>query len=392
MRILIVVDYFGDPPLIGTAVIAYHWARVLARRHEIELLCTEEDWQPGWDDFAGRFGVGRAPVTTRRRGRLAQALAPARGVPPSLVRFDAARLALDVAECGTRYDAAIVIGYSQARVARELRRVTKVLFVPADSMRLLLRRRRGTWQPLERLRWTLEAPLWDRVERVEYPRFDGVVFVNAMDAAEASRGWAAQQRGALHVVPNGIDAEYFAPAGANGGASDLVFTGNMWTPESTLGTKWLVQEVLPRVRARVPGARLHAVGRRPHSSLVRLAQADGCLEVHGDVPDVRPYLERAAVYVAPLFHGTGIKNRVLEAMAMGKAIVTTSRGVEALAVEPGRELLVADDAAAFADATVRLLEDPAERGRLGAAARALVQERYSWERGVARVEEILAGL
>ena len=119
---------------------------------------------------------------------------------------------------------------------------------------------------------------------------------------------------------------------------------------------------------------------------------DPSIEVTGFVDDVRPWLEGSAVVVVPMVSGSGVKNKLLEAMSIGRPIVTTSLGVESLDIEPGRDLLVADDPAAYAEALDRLLGDPELQARLGAAARERVVATYSWDACAARYDELYADL
>ncbi len=138
--------------------------------------------------------------------------------------------------------------------------------------------------------------------------------------------------------------------------------------------------MLPQLVARYPHLRLCIVGRKPPESIVVQRSVD--VEVTGVVDDVRPWLERADVVVVPLRIGGGTRLKILEAMAMGKAIVSTTIGAEGLDVVPERDLLLADDAAAFVTQIARLLDDPALAKRIGASGRRLVTSRYSWKAAV----------
>jgi polysaccharide biosynthesis protein PslH len=306
---------------------------------------------------------------------------------------DAQRLVDDLRGRDVRYDAAIVVAPSQLRVAEHLRALCPVIFVPYDSVPLVARSRRSRRGTVaERARAAIETPLWTRVERRRYPALDAVVFVAEADAAEASRGWAEDARGRLRVVPNGVDAHHFHPGVAADGRFDLVFTGNLWTMESVMAAEWFVREVLPRARSVQGDATLLLAGRSPRPALARLAAADAGIQLRPDVPDIRPHIAAGDVYVCPMVSGSGVKNRLLEAMSMGRPIVATGGCAAALGLRSGEEVVVADDPDAFAGAVARLLQDPAERQRLGSAARRSVLERFSWEAAVANVEEILAGV
>lgn len=391
MKLLVVTEYFSDPPLYGTAVIAYHWARALRLRgHAVDLLPVREARNPAWDGFYRTHEIGYPPVALPWRPRWRRALGMAAGVPPSLSHVDGRALADRLAAAGCAYDAALIVGPTLLDAADALRERCRVVYVPTDSVSLVLESRlarRGGG--LERLRWAAEARMWRRLEADRFPRHDAVVFVAAADAESASRAWPAAPRGRLHVIPNGVDAEHFRPAGVPERPGGMLFTGNLWTHDSVRGAAWFIERVLPRIAEAVPEAVLQLVGRRPDASLRALASSDPRVEVMADVPDVRPYLGAAALYVCPLHSGGGIKNRLLEALAMGKAAVATSACAAALGAEPGRELRVADEPEAFAEAAAELLRDADARRRLGEAGRRLVLGRFTWDAGVRRIEAIL---
>ncbi|MGQ9458358.1 MAG: glycosyltransferase, partial [Anaerolineae bacterium] len=168
----------------------------------------------------------------------------------------------------------------------------------------------------------------------------------------------------------------------------LVFTGKMDFRPNVDGVLWFWQEVWPLVRAKAPEAHFYVVGQRPHPRLAPLVE-DPSVTVTGFVPDVRPYIANAAVYVIPLRIGGGTRLKVLEAMAMGKAIVSTSLGCEGFPLRSGEHLLMADTPGAFAEAVLILLEDAPKRKALGAVAQALAATQYDWAALVPRLEEIL---
>jgi len=193
------------------------------------------------------------------------------------------------------------------------------------------------------------------------------------------------------VVPNGVDVAYYTgyepdPAALPDlGESSLVYVGKMDFRPNVDAMLWFADAVLPLVQREIPKAKLYVVGMKPHPRLRRLAGQPGIV-VTGGVPDVRAYLAPAAVVVVPLRMGGGTRLKVLEAMAMSQAIVSTAVGAEGLGATHGRELLVADAPAEFARAVVALLRDPARRVALGQAARAFVAVRFDWATIVPRME------
>ena len=182
----------------------------------------------------------------------------------------------------------------------------------------------------------------------------------------------------LRAIPTGVDTRYFMPSVTSSDARRLVFTGSMdWFPNED-GVLYFIDAILPLVRAAVPGTELTVVGRNPSAHLRSVAGRHG-VQVTGTVDDVRPWVADAAVYVVPLRVGGGTRIKIFEALAMGKAVVSTSIGAEGLPLVPGRHFLNADGPDAFARSVVTLLGDPALRARLGAAGRELVERQFSWE-------------
>ncbi len=192
--------------------------------------------------------------------------------------------------------------------------------------------------------------------------------------------------GHVRAVSNGVDLEFFAPRPDKQEEPLLVFTGTMDYAPNVEGVGWFVREVWPGLRRQVPELRLAVVGRNPAPAVRRLANEPG-VEVTGAVPDVRPYLARAALAVCPLRIARGIQNKVLEAMAMAKAVVASPAAVEGLDVQTGREVLAADAPAQWQARIVQLINDPPARQAMGQAARQCVERHYSWS---ARLEPLVA--
>ncbi|MGB8510328.1 MAG: glycosyltransferase, partial [Pyrinomonadaceae bacterium] len=181
----------------------------------------------------------------------------------------------------------------------------------------------------------------------------------------------------------GVDTDFFRPRGeAAREPHNLVFTGSMdWLPNED-AIRFFVAEIMPRIRHSVPGVTLTVVGRNPYPGLVELSRRDPSIVVTGRVEDVRPDMERAAAYVVPIRIGGGTRLKIYEAMAMEKAVVSTTIGAEGLPVRDGVELMLADTPEDFAARVVTLLTDETRARELGAQAAAIVRERFSW-RGVA---------
>lgn len=242
--------------------------------------------------------------------------------------------------------------------------------------------------PLTRWLYEIQHARMLRFERECLGRFDGVLAVSEADRNTFAQLYPGAIRQRVHVVPTGVDTTYFEPSPSAESSKHLVFTGSMdWLPNED-AMLYFCREILPLIRAREPSAHVTIVGRAPTPAVTRLGEQHGIV-VTGRVDDVRPYVRDAAAYVVPLRIGGGTRLKIFEAMAMGKAVVSTTIGAEGLPVTAGEHLLIADDPPAFANATVAVLRDVDQRRRLEAAARQLVASRYEWSAVAGALEEAL---
>jgi glycosyltransferase involved in cell wall biosynthesis len=230
----------------------------------------------------------------------------------------------------------------------------------------------------------LRARIAEHVERRAIRDFDAVTTVAEADAVRVR---ALDPAVRVEVVPNGVDTAYFRPEASKAAVSaSLVFVGAMSYPPNVAAMRYFTSRVLPVLRARNRDIRLTIVGRDPSAAV--LAMASSSVEVTGVVDDVRPYLAASCIFVAPMVSGSGIKNKVLEAMAMARPVVATSLAVEGLPIRNGENALVADDAQAFAAAVQQLLDDPDRAERMARAGRELVQRDYTWEACAERYDRL----
>ena len=231
--------------------------------------------------------------------------------------------------------------------------------------------------PVSRWLYSMQHARMMRYEERAICRFNGVIAVSNTDGSMLTQLYPHAIGVPVCVVPTGVDTGFFTARPSRPESRELVFTGSMdWLPNED-AMRFFCREVLPRVRAAEPGVTLSIVGRAPTPAVRRLAAEPG-VRITGRVDDVRPFVRNAAVYVVPLRIGGGTRLKIFEAMAMGRAVVSTSVGAEGLPVTSGEHLMIADGVEAFAREIVRLLRDLDQRRRLEAAARALVVERYDW--------------
>lgn len=224
-----------------------------------------------------------------------------------------------------------------------------------------------------------------RYEAKMFARADAYV-VNAAPDAEYLARFVAPAK--LHVIPNDVDTAFFHPAPGIVPEPQLVFTGSLGYMFNSDAVLYFHANVLPRVRASFPALRLLIVGSKPPSLICELAKQDAFTTVTGFVPDVRPYVWESAVFVSPLRGGTGMKNKLLNAMAMEKPIVATPTSAEGLGIRDGHEMLLAQEDADFANAIARVLNDNALAQQLGNAGRAFVEREYSYPKLAASFEAL----
>jgi glycosyltransferase involved in cell wall biosynthesis len=241
-------------------------------------------------------------------------------------------------------------------------------------------------------RKTLEDLLWQRIrKRIKIKQFP-VRMPETLDELDEWRltkqliemsqdqrlASLMPQGGHVSVLPNGVDHEYFSPMDVSEEPDSLVFTGKMSYAANTAAAEYLCRDILPLVRARYPKVKVTLAGADPPPKVRKLAE-DPSVTITDYVDDLRPYIARAAVAVCPITIGAGIQNKVLEAMAMGKPVVATSRGCAALDVENGRELLVSDQPEQIAADIIKLLSSSSLRQEIGHRAAEYVRQKHDWE-------------
>jgi glycosyltransferase involved in cell wall biosynthesis len=246
---------------------------------------------------------------------------------------------------------------------------------------LLYRMCRTEQSPLRKVYNWAEFLKFRREERRAWRRADGCALTSAREE-QIVRGYVPDKPTA--VVPNGVDIEYFAPRSEPVVGHHIVFTGLMLYRPNIDAAVYFAREILPTILRHRANARFVIVGAGPTEEVRRLAGPN--VHVTGTVPDVRPYVHDAAALVVPLRMGSGTRLKVLEGLAMGKAMVSTSLGCEGIDVRHGEHLLVADEPEAFAQAVLQLLDRRELAKDLGERGRALTEATYSWSSVGAQLE------
>ena len=390
MRILYLCHRWPYPPDKGERIRAFHQIQGLARRHEVHLLSLDDGPAPDLrplQELCKRVEV--FPIQ-RSAGYLRAVLGALRPRPLTLSFFesDALRRRLEELAKSEHFDAVIAYSSSMAPYAGLLPDVPAVLdMVDVDSAKWEQYSRHAPL-PLRPV-YALEARRLRAYEAEVSGRFERVVLATGNEA-RLLRSFAPLARTA--AIPNGIDLDFFQPLDLPKAESPtLVFTGQMDYFANIDGVVHFVREVFPRLRRRFSGLQLLIVGRSPVRAVRELAEVDG-VHVTGAVGDVRPFLSRSWVFVAPLRIAQGVQNKVLEAMASNLPVVCSGRvfaGLSDGGFEAGRDVRVADGPEAMETAITGLLEDPEERERLAGCARQRLPLAYRWATHVERFEELL---
>ncbi len=388
MKILFVCHRFPFPPRRGGKIRPFNIIRHLAADHDVtvcSLVRSDEEAREGQGiaPYCARYEMARvhAPVQVlRMAARLPTPVPSSMGYfySPQLARRIRALLAAE------RFDLVFVHCSSVAQYVADVRGIPKILdFGDMDSQKWLEYARYKPF-PLS-AGYRVEGRKLEREERRLARRFD-LCTATTRAEWETLEGYASGV--ATDWFPNGVDGEFFAPSAEPYDPDTICFVGRMdYYPNQECMLDFCAR-TLPLVRARRPNLKLAIVGADPSPAVRALGELPG-VTITGSVPDVRPYLHRSALMVAPLNIARGTQNKILEAMAAGVPVVTSgiaAAGVDALEWE---HFLVARSPGEYAQAVLHVLEDPAERRRLAAAGRARMRSHHAWASSMRRLETIV---
>jgi sugar transferase (PEP-CTERM/EpsH1 system associated) len=400
MRLLFLTPQIPYPPHKGTTIRNYHLIAGLAARHTIDLLTFADADQSGVDVDA--------PLNALCR-RIAVLPAPQRSMPQRALntlfsRWPDMGLRLWSASFVDRlrawlrdgaYDVVQSEGIEMARYGMLARGESRTLrWVMDDHNAEWLLQQRTYRAERELSGWSAGA-IYSLIQTMKLRRFerrlcraaDRVLAVSQADVAALHE---LDPHLPIDVVTNGVDTSFNDPravAAMNFDAPTLVFSGTMDFRPNVDAVLWFVDHVWPRIRAAKPATRFIIVGQRPHARLDRVRGIEG-IQITGAVDDVRPYLLGATTCIVPLRMGGGTRLKVLDAMSLARAVVSTSMGVDGFDVQHGRELLIADSAEAFTAAVLQLTADRAQCAALGERARQFVEAAYDWKTIVPKLEQV----
>jgi sugar transferase (PEP-CTERM/EpsH1 system associated) len=391
MNLLYLAHRIPYPPNKGDKIRSWNELRYLAARHTVHLGClVDEPSDMQHVETLRRLVASMEAVRLDvRRARLRSLVGLVQPGPLSVRYFSSPRLQryVDRVLASQPIDAIVLFSSPMAAYVAHSDRPLVVDFCDVDSDKWRQYAERAG-QPRRSI-YAIEAR---RLRRYEIALLERCRAATLVTHAEKEL-WAdlpPALRDKVHVVPNGVDLEHFAPGvvAQQREPRALVFTGAMDYFANVDAVTWFADAVLPRIQAVYADAVFYVVGSNPAPAVQALASRRGVV-VTGFVDDIRGHYARAALCVVPLRIARGIQNKVLEAMAMGRPVLTTEPAFAGLGAEPDAEVCVAADAEAFAARAIQLLGDPVRAESMGRAGRAFVEREYVWERSMRRFEALL---
>lgn len=387
-HILYVVHRVPYPLDKGDRIRAFHLLRYLSRHANVHLACLADEPASEETRAVLRRYCHRLAVVSLGRTRWVRGLTSLlRGGTVSEGAFHAPELVATLRAWAANTPFSAVLASSSAVVPYlrlpELTSIPAIVdLVDVDSQKWLDYASSGGWRS-----WLYHME-GRRLRAVEQPMPSWAHAVTLVSEAEAGLYRRFCSPGRVRAVLNGVDLDYFQPRPSEEEPA-CVFVGALDYRPNVDAVRWFAESIWSSVHRRVAGSKLWLVGRRPSAAVRELASHAG-IEVIGQVPDVRPWMTRASVVIAPLRIARGLQNKVLEALAMGKAVIASSPALAALQVRPGRHCLRAASNAAWIKGVTRLLRDKRHRLRLGSAGRRYVEEHHDWDRCLEPLGELLS--
>jgi glycosyltransferase involved in cell wall biosynthesis len=387
MHILIVTNSFSRIQL-------FNFARILSKDHTISAVSFERSFDSRSKGKETCYGDCRL-VPLEKRSVLTTALKSILSLKPYCLASNYSALftkSIEEFVCSHKPDVVIFDQFAMGQYHTHVNGVPKI-FYPVDAQSRQKQQRYGIEpNPFKRLLYYLDYLMVLRYENKIYNAFEHLFLASAEDAAYTRRT-CEKLRARIHVVSSGVDLDFYHPAdeNCNPGEPSIIFFGNLSTVVNEQAVLWFYKNVWLALKAEVRNLKWYIVGTAPRDAVKKLS-AEQDIVVTGYVDDYRPYIWDATVFISPLIMGTGMKNKVLQAMAMGKTVVATPLSIEGISAEHNKHLLVADDAESFKNAVLLLLNDRRLAVRLGAEARKMVEQNYPWQKIAENFIKVVASI
>lgn len=386
MRLFVLLSRFPYPLEKGDKLRAFHQLRILSKHHEVYLCALHEnELQQDWINEVKQYCT---ELETVRLSRIDQAL----NLGLSLLSSEPFQVAYFHQQSAQKTVNSLIetwkpdMIYCQllrtAKYMRNIHNVRKVIDFQ-DAFSKGIERRLKTdpwyWKPILRS----ELNRLNRYEQQVFKNFDHCTIISEQDREQLP----FEQRNEVIIVRNGVELDDFQPS-TELKTVDVLFAGNMGYPPNVDAAVFLSIEVMPIVRGRIPNAKLMLAGARPDPKVKELANE--LTEVTGWVDDIRDCYAKAKVFVAPMMIGTGLQNKLLEAMAMEIPCITSTLANNALKATPNEQILIAESPQEYANHIIELLENQEKAKLIAANGHSLVSEQFSWEGATKPLLDILS--
>jgi glycosyltransferase involved in cell wall biosynthesis len=393
MNVLMLSQVLPYPPDSGPKIKTYNMIKYLAQRHRVTLVSFIRGDQSEHARHLEQYceSVHTVPIV---RGAMRDAwymvLSFVTGQPFMMLRDDrkAMRNLIDELSARHQFDIAHADQLNMGQYAERIPGAFKIL--DAHNALWLLYKR--LWETMSSgLRKWLLGRDWRMLKTYEgrlVREFDAVLAVSHEDKIALQE--AAGETVDIAVIPIAVDTEEVAVVEREPSPRHILHIGTMYWPPNIDGVNWFIQEIYPSIRQQRPDVQFDVVGSRPPAELLALNDADLGINVTGYVKDPIPYQQRAAVMVVPLLAGGGMRVKILNALAEGIPIVSTTLGYEGIEVTPGQDILVGDTPEAFAAEVLRVLNDPDLGRQLAANGRCLAEEKYDYRKACPPLDTVLA--
>ena len=386
MKILVLCDVVPFPLEHGFNLRVFFLSKFLANKHQVDLLYLSENSVPSLIlETFHKVITFPSPKVTPPQGVVAKILD---SISWNSVITSSSEVSSYLQQVfnNKEYDAVLAYSYMLPSIPFPVD-IPIIADLVDDSVLEFWRELRAPnklRKKITQLKWLVFGYLF---EKKYFSLVDAAITVSEKDALFFSKVVPSCP---IHVVQNGVDSEFFKPVNVPEDSQLLVFEGKMDFTVNEDGVFYFVNEIFPIIKKTHPTTKFIVVGKNPSPELLKLKSES--IEITGFVDDIRPYIMNAAIFVCPLRKGAGIKNKLLQAWALGKATVVTSVSTGGLIVNEGENVLVRDDPVGFAKAVTDLLDNAALRNKLGENARRTIETNYSWQQKTSQLEELFEKL
>ncbi|GFE60842.1 TIGR03087 family PEP-CTERM/XrtA system glycosyltransferase [Geobacter sp. AOG2] len=390
MKILYLSQRIPYPPNKGDKLRAFNEIKHLSKHHEISLFCLTDNYQKmGIPDELNQLCKSIDVVhLSKIQSKLQSSLAIFSDIPLTLSYFYSKKLKemINMKLIDGQYDLIFVYCSSMAQYVDHVQHIPKLIdFVDVDSEKW---NQYATYASFPmRLLYRIESYRLRKYEALIAENYQHGIFVSENEAADFKK--MVCPCSTITPILNGVDCEMFTPGTEPYERNSLIFTGAMDYYANVEAVLYFVDQILPLIKNKIDNVKFYIVGSNPTKEIILLAKKDTSIIVTGYVEAVQPYMSNAAVFVAPMRIARGVQNKILEAMAMGVPVVTSSLGYEGITAKQGEDIFVEDTPELFAMRVIELVEDAELRRAVSEKSRKNVESCYNWQMNLGKLEELL---